>query len=395
MYFAAGHPSQEGNKKDKMRYPEGFEFEVIHTDGDARLGRLTTPHAVIDTPVFMPVGTQGAVKSLTCEDLEQMGAQIFLVNTYHLYLRPGVDVVEKMGRVHGLTAWPKAILSDSGGYQVFSHRDRIKITDEGVRFQSHFDGSYHDFTPEGVIEIERKLGPDIIMSFDECTPYPATREQALGGLKRTTDWAKRGIEAFEKLEETGEYPSQLLHGIVQGSVYEDLRKQSAEELMSLDFPGYSIGGLSVGEPKDDMIKMLDVTVPLLPRDKQRYLMGVGYPEDILNAVERGIDMFDCVLPTRNARTGLVFTKSGPYNFRNAAAADDDRPLDPDCNCFVCQRYSRAYLRHLYSVSEITAHRLASYHSVNFFIEFLRDIRTAIREDRFGKFKKEYLDKYND
>ncbi len=376
-----------------MQYPDGFKFELIKTDGGARLGQLTTPHAVIDTPVFMPVGTQSAVKSLACEDLEAMGAQIFLVNTYHLYLRPGTDIIEKMGRIHGFTSWPKAILSDSGGYQVFSHRDRIKITDEGVRFQSHFDGSYHDFTPEKVIEIERKLGPDIIMPFDECTPYPADEKKAQQGVIRTTAWAKRCVDEFEKLEQTGQYPSQLLHGIVQGSVYEKFRKQSAEELMELDFPGYSIGGLSVGEPKEAMIEMLDVTIPLLPVNKQRYLMGVGYPEDILNAVERGIDMFDCVLPTRNARTGLVFTANGPYNFRNAAAADDSRPLDENCDCYVCQRYSRAYLRHLYSVSEITAHRLASYHSVNFFIKLMKDIREAIAEDKFAEFKKEFLGKY--
>jgi queuine tRNA-ribosyltransferase len=341
----------------------------------------------------MPVGTQGTVKTLACEDLEEMGAQIYLVNTYHMYLRPGMDVIEKMGRIHGFTSWPNAVLSDSGGYQVFSHQDRIKITDEGVRFQSHFDGSYHDFTPERVIEIERRLGPDIIMPFDECVAYPAEYEDARKGVERTTAWAKRCITEFNRLEETAEYPSQLMHGIVQGSVYGDLRKQSAEELLALDFPGYSIGGLSVGEPKEALVEMLEVTAPLLPHDKQRYLMGVGYPEDILMAVENGIDMFDCVLPTRNARTGLVFTKAGPYNFRNAAAADDYLPLDPDCDCYVCKRYSRAYLRHLYSVSEITAHRLASYHSVNFFIRLMRDIREAISENRFTSFKSEFLSQY--
>jgi queuine tRNA-ribosyltransferase len=298
-----------------------------------------------------------------------------------------------MGRVHGFTSWPKAILSDSGGFQVFSHQGRIKISDDGVRFQSHFDGSYHDFTPEGVIEIQRRLGPDIIMSFDQCVPYPATFEDAEAGVKRTTNWARRGADEFIRLEQTGDYPQQLLHGIVQGSVYDDLRRRSADELLEIDFPGYSIGGLSVGEPKDQMERMLDTTLPLLPENKQRYLMGVGYPEDIFLAVERGVDMFDCVLPTRNARTGLVFTSTGPYNFRNADAAEDYLPLDPDCDCYVCQRYSRAYLRHLYSVSEITAHRLASYHSVNFFIRLMDDIRGAINEDRFAQFKKEYLTRY--
>lgn len=377
-----------------MDYPGGFSFDVLHTDGAARLGRLTTPHGVVDTPVFMPVGTQGAVKTLACEDLESMGAQIFLVNTYHLYLRPGVEIVENMGRVHGFTSWPNAILSDSGGYQVFSHLGRVKISDTGVTFQSHFDGSYHDFTPEKVIDIQRRLGPDIIMSFDHCVPYPSSHDDAAVGVDHTTLWAKRGLDEFMRLEDTRECPQQILHGIIQGSTFADLRRQSAEEILALDFPGYSIGGLSVGEPKEQMEQMLDITMPLLPRDKQRYLMGVGYPEDILTAVEKGIDMFDCVLPTRNARTGLVFTATGPYNYRNASAADDGLPLDPDCDCYVCRRYSRAYLRHLYTVSEITAHRLASFHSVNFFIKLMRDIRQAISESRFAPFKSRFLAKYH-
>lgn len=377
-----------------MDYPGGFSFDVLHSDGDARLGRLMTPHGVVDTPVFMPVGTQGAVKTLACEDLEAMAAQIFLVNTYHLYLRPGVEIVENMGRVHDFTSWPNAILSDSGGYQVFSHLGRVKISDAGVRFQSHFDGSYHDFTPERVIEIQRRLGPDIIMSFDHCVPYPSSHEDAAVGVAHTTEWAKRGMDEFTRLEDAREYPQQLLHGIIQGSTFEDLRRQSAEEILALDFPGYSIGGLSVGEPKEQMEQMLNITMPLLPQNRQRYLMGVGYPEDILMAVEKGIDMFDCVLPTRNARTGLVFTATGPYNYRNATAAEDSLPLDPDCDCHVCRRYSRAYLRHLYTVSEITAHRLASFHSVNFFLKLMRDIRQAISENQFASFKSQFLAKYH-
>ena len=376
-----------------MKYPDGFSFELLDKDGDARSGRLTTPHGRIETPFFMPVGTQGVVKTLTCEDLESIGAQIFLVNTYHLYLRPGVDIIEKMGRIHGFASWPKAILSDSGGYQVFSQRERIKVSDEGIRFQSHFDGSYHDFTPEKVIEIQRRLGPDIIMSFDQCVPYPATYGEARTGVERTTAWARRGIECFVRLEDTGNFPQQLLHGIVQGATYDDLRRKSADEILALDFPGYSIGGVSVGESKEMMQGTLEVTVPLLPPDRQRYLMGVGYPEDILAAVEKGIDMFDCVLPTRNARTGLVFTARGPYNFRNAAAADDNLPLDPECDCYVCRRYSRAYIRHLYMVSEITAHRLATYHSVDFFVRLMGDIQRAIREHRFSAFKHEFLSRY--
>ena len=376
-----------------MKYPDGFSFELLDKDGDARSGLLTTPHGWIETPFFMPVGTQGVVKTLTCEDLESIGAQIFLVNTYHLYLRPGVDIIEKMGRIHGFASWPKAILSDSGGYQVFSQRERIKVSDEGIRFQSHFDGSYHDFTPEKVIEIQRRLGPDIIMSFDQCVPYPATYSEARTGVERTTAWARRGIECFVRLEDTGNFPQQLLHGIVQGATYDDLRRKSADEILALDFPGYSIGGVSVGESKEMMQGTLEVTVPLLPPDRQRYLMGVGYPEDILTAVGKGIDMFDCVLPTRNARTGLVFTARGPYNFRNAAAADDNLPLDPECDCYVCRRYSRAYIRHLYMVSEITAHRLATYHSVDFFVRLMGDIQRAIREHRFSAFKHEFLSRY--
>lgn len=377
-----------------MHYPDGFRFELIHTDGNARLGKLTTPHAVIETPVFMPVGTQGAVKTLTGEDLEEMKADIFLVNAYHLYLRPGVDIVERLGGIHRFASWPKAILSDSGGYQAFSQKGSSKISDDGVRFQSHFDGSYHDFTPEKVIEIQRRLGPDIIMSFDECVPYPVGHIEAGRGVVRTTAWAKRGMAAFEQLERTGKCPRQLLHGIVQGSVYGDLRKQSVEELLQFDFPGYSIGGLSVGEPKEIREQMLDITLPLLPSERQRYLMGVGYPEDILMAVEKGVDMFDCVLPTRSARTGLIFTADGPYNFRNAPAAEDDRPLDPDCGCLVCRRYSRAYIRHLYTVSEITAHRLASYHSVYFYLRLMQNIRQAIRENRYLTFKQDFLSRYN-
>jgi len=376
-----------------VRYPDGFSFERLHSDGSARLGRLTTPHGVVETPVFMPVGTQGTVKALTGYDLEEMGAEIFLVNTYHLYLRPGIDVIERLGRIHGFAGWRQAILSDSGGYQVFSHLGRNRITDEGVRFQSHFDGSYHDFTSAKIIEIQRRLGPDIIMSFDHCPPHPCSHEDAGAAVARTTLWAQEGIAAFERLDQEGGCPSQLLHGIIQGSVYEDLRRRSAEELLALDFPGYSIGGVSVGESKEQMEMALDITLPMLPADRQRYLMGVGYPEDILAAVEKGVDMFDCVLPTRNARTGEVFTSTGPYNFRNAAAADDSRPLDPDCQCLVCARYSRAFIRHLYSVSEITAHRLATYHSVYFFLKLMRDMRSAIRENRFAAFKKGFLARY--
>ena len=408
------------------------------TDGSARRGEVTTPHGAFQTPAFMPVGTSGAVKAMTAEDLEGCGAEIILGNTYHLYLRPGVDIIKSQGGLASFNGWKKPTLTDSGGYQVFSMRDNLKITDEGVQFRSHHDGSTHMFTPERVTEIQHAIGADIIMAFDQCVPYPADRELAETGVRRTYEWAQRCLAEHERLGQTGASAAHnptmnggppgsadhgndgadgdvcrpqnektrqtgrsaahgktgcRLFGIVQGSTYKDLRTQSVEQIVSLDFPGNAIGGLSVGESKVEMEEILAHTIEHLPTDKPRYLMGVGYPEDILMAVSYGIDMFDCVLPTRNARTGNVFTSVGQITYRNADYADDSTPLDPNCDCRVCRRYSRAYIRHLYNQSEITGMVLATYHSTYFYQNLMRGIRKAIEEQRFESFKADFLNRY--
>lgn len=368
-------------------------YNLISKDKKARRGEVTTSHGKIQTPAFMPVGTTGAVKALISSDLEECRAEIILGNTYHLYLRPGVDVIKEMGGLAKFTSWNKPTLTDSGGYQVFSLQDISKISNEGVKFQSHHDGSYHMFTPEKVIEIQHGIGADIIMAFDQCVPYPADRDLAQIGVDRTFMWAKQCFAKHDELLKNNERDIHLF-GIAQGSVYKDLRIQSTEQIVSLDFPGYAIGGLSVGESKEEMEEMLSISVELLPEDKPRYLMGVGYPEDILMAVSYGIDMFDCVLPTRNARTGYVFTSEGPLIYRNADFIKDDRPLDLNCECKVCKRYSRSYIRHLYNQSEITGMVLASYHSTYFFQNLMRNIRKSIDENRFDQFRNEFLNKYN-
>ena len=369
-----------------------FNYNIIKTDGPARRGIASTSHGDFNTPAFMPVGTAGAVKSLTSSDLEECGAEIILGNTYHLYLRPGEKLIEALGGLARFNAWHKPTLTDSGGFQIFSLQDLSKLDDDGVTFRSHHDGSLHRFTPEKVIEIELDLGADIIMSFDQCVPYPADRGQAEIGVIRTYNWAKRGMVRFKELNREGVSESALF-GIVQGSVYKDLRMRSAEQIVSLDFPGYAIGGLAVGESKTEMEETLIHTIAYMPRESPRYLMGVGYPEDILMAVSHGIDMFDCVLPTRNARTGMVFTSSGPLVFRNAGTAADDRPLDDSCGCKVCRRYSRAYIRHLYNQREITALTLASYHSTYFFQNLMRKIRDSITAGNFHEFRRTFLAKY--
>ncbi len=370
-------------------------FNLIAGDSNARRGEIATPHGVFQTPAFMPVGTSGAVKALTSQDLEECGAGIILGNTYHLYLRPGTEIVKNQGGLASFNGWNKPTLTDSGGFQVFSLKDISKINDDGVEFQSHYDGSRHLFTPEKVMEIEHDIGADIIMAFDQCVPYPADNKLAAEGVRRTYDWAKRCKEQHQRLLEwrTGDIKPSLF-GIVQGSVYPDLRTQSAEQIVSLDFPGNAIGGLSVGETKGEMEEMLAHTIQYLPEEKPRYFMGVGYPEDLLMAVSYGVDMFDCVLPTRNARTGCVFTSDGPLVYRNASYADDSRPLDPNCDCKVCQRYSRSYLRHMYNQSEITGMVLATYHSTYFFQNLMRQIRSAIQESRFAAFRTDFLEKYN-
>ena len=370
----------------------GFDILAKSKKSNARAGVLRTAHGTVETPVFMPVGTQASVKAITPRDLNEVGAQIILGNTYHLYLRPGHALVEEAGGLQKFNAWHKPILTDSGGFQVFSLANLNKVTEEGLKFQSHIDGSFHFFTPELVIDIQRSLGSDIMMAFDECSPYPCERDQAFRAHEVTIKWAKRCMSAYQEIAPKHGY-EQYLFGIVQGSVYEDIRRQSAAALIDLDFPGYAIGGLSVGEPKSAMYEMTELSAGLLPEDKPRYLMGVGKPEDLVMGVGFGIDMFDCVLPTRNARTGMVFTSEGPLVFRNADCSDDSRPLDPNCDCRVCQRYSRAYIRHLYNQSEITSLILASYHSTYFFQNLMRQIRDSISENCFEEFRKDFLKRY--
>jgi queuine tRNA-ribosyltransferase len=369
-----------------------FAFNLQKTDGNARRGFVSTSHGEFQTPVFMPVGTSGAVKAMTAEDLEACGAEIILGNTYHLYLRPGEKLIKEKGGLAKFSGWNKPTLTDSGGFQVFSMGDLNRIDDEGVIFKSHHDGSEHKFYPEKVIQIQRDIGADIIMSFDQCVPYPAEKELASAGVRRTYDWAQKGLAYFTDKEDK-KPTGMALFGIVQGSTFENLRKISAEQIVSLNFSGNAIGGLAVGESKEEMENMVGYTIQFLPSDKPRYLMGVGYPEDILMAVSYGVDMFDCVLPTRNARTGMVFTSEGPLVFRNADCAHDDRPLDINCDCRVCQRYSRAYVRHLYNQSEITALVLATFHSTYFFQNLMKNIRTSIEKNRFFQFRKEFLEKY--
>ena len=340
----------------------------------------------------MPVGTSGAVKALTSDDLDSIGAEIILGNTYHLYLRPGTAIIKNQGGLAAFNAWNKPTLTDSGGFQVFSLQDISKITDEGVEFQSHHDGSRHFFTPEKVMQIQHEIGADIIMAFDQCVPYPAEHAEAEVGVYRTHQWAKKCATEHAALSDSDKWPIRLF-GIIQGSTYPDLRTTSARQIVDLDLPGNAIGGLSVGEPKEQMEQMLAHTIQYLPHDKPRYLMGVGYPEDILMAVSYGIDMFDCVLPTRNARTGAVFTSEGQIVYRNAEYANDSRPLDPNCDCHVCKRYSRAYLRHLFNQSEITGMVLASYHSCYFYQHLMRGIRHAIEENRFESFRRDFLQRY--
>lgn len=366
-----------------------MKFTVTHESSNtkARRGVLETAHGTIQTPIFMPVGTQATVKTMTPEDLESMNAQIILSNTYHLFLRPGTDIIAKAGGLHKFMNWDKPILTDSGGFQVFSLSHRRKITEEGVMFRSHIDGSKQFLSPEKSMEIQHILGSDIMMAFDECAPYPATREYIAHSSDRTTRWAER-CKIYHNDKE-----GQNLFGIVQGGMYKDLRKKSAEELVFLDFPGYAVGGLSVGEPIELMCDVLDYTTDFMPKDKPRYLMGVGTPDYLFESVERGIDMADCVLPTRNARKGTVFTAHGKLVIKNARYAEDFLPLDPECDCYVCRNYSRAYIRHLFKANEILGLRLASYHNLYFLLKLMENIRTAIENDSFLSFKDDFYAKY--
>lgn len=367
-----------------------FKYEIItkSTQTEARTGRIHTAHGIIDTPVFMPVGTQATVKGITPEELIETGASIILSNTYHLYMRPGQDIVKEAGGIHKFMHWNKPVLTDSGGFQVYSLSDLRHIKEEGVYFKSHIDGSRHFISPELSIQIQNDLGSDIIMAFDECTPYPAEYEYAKHSLERTTRWAKRCKEANRDPE------NQTLFGIVQGGIYEDLRRLSAQQLMMLDFEGYAIGGLSVGEKPEEMYKVLDALLPVLPQDKPRYLMGVGTPDHIFEAVGRGVDMFDCVLPTRIGRNGTCLTSRGRVIVRDAVYSRDHTPLDPECDCYVCKNYTRAYIRHLFKAGEMLGSRLASYHNIYFLINLMKNIRQAIIEDKLKDYKAEFFNKYN-
>ncbi|HZS46621.1 MAG TPA: tRNA guanosine(34) transglycosylase Tgt [Blastocatellia bacterium] len=368
-----------------------MQFEVLHRDSrtQARSGIIRTAHSEIETPVFMPVGTAGSVKAITQEMLEALDARIILGNTYHLLLRPGHELIRSLGGLHKFISWPRSILTDSGGFQVFSLGDLRKLTEEGVTFRSHLDGSLIALSPEISMEIQTALGSDIVMCFDECTPFPATREQATASLELTTRWAKRCRDRFDQLHQVETAPDQVLFGIVQGSVYQDLRRQSLDQLCEIGFEGYAIGGLSVGESKEQMYDVTEFIAPQLPQEQPRYLMGVGTPEDLVESVARGVDMFDCVMPTRNARNGQLFTSRGKLNIRNAQWVTDGRPIDEECECAVCQRYSRAYLRHLHVSGEILASILASYHNLYFYLDTMKRIRQAIRLSLFEDFRHEY------
>jgi queuine tRNA-ribosyltransferase len=365
------------------------KYELLHTDKKtgARRGRITTPHGTIETPVFMPVGTQATVKAMKPEAVADTGAQIILANTYHLFLRPGSDIVREAGGLHRFMNWDKPILTDSGGYQVFSLGAMRKITEEGVMFASHIDGSRHMLSPEKSIEVQNDLGSDIIMAFDECAPKDASRKYIEKSQAMTTRWLERCVKAHQNPDR------QALFGIMQGGFYRDLREKSAKEIVDLDLPGYAIGGISVGESKEDYIGVLDYAPKLLPENKPRYVMGIGTPDYIFEAVERGVDMFDCVEPTRIARHGMAMTSHGRISIKNAKFERDFTPLDPECDCYTCRNYTRAYLRHLFKAGETMSHMLLSEHNLRFLSRLSEDIRRSIEEDRFSEFKEEFYAKY--
>ena len=386
----------DGGKKRTSSFPplsspikgEECQFVLLAKDKNtqARLGHIQTVHGTIETPVFMPVGTQGTVKTLSPADLEQLGSEIILANTYHLYIRPGIDIIKEAGGLHRFMGWSKPILTDSGGYQVFSLARLREITDEGVRFHSHFDGREIFLTPEAVMKAQADLGSDIAMIFDECPPHDATRTQVQEAVRRTIHWAKRAKRIHQN-------PKQLLFGIVQGGGFLDLRKRSLDQTVEIGFDGYALGGVSVGESKYEMEKVVRAVASLMPLEKPRYLMGVGTPFDLFWAVEAGIDMFDCVNPTRYGRNGSAFTRSGRVVIRNAEYARDQAPLDKTCKCYTCLNFSRSYLRHLFNSGEILGLRLVTYHNVYFFVSLVREIREAILENRFSVLKNEFLSAY--
>lgn len=366
---------------------EGFEFIILKEDPNtwARVGVLRTPHGEIPTPVFAPVGTQATVKTLTPRELDELGVTLILANTYHLYLRPGPDVIEELGGLHRFMGWDGPIMTDSGGFQIFSLEPMRRFTEEGVLFRSHIDGSQHLLTPEKAIEIQEKLGGDLITCLDECAP-PLDKDYVREATERTHRWAERCLKAHRRKD-------QALFGIVQGGIFPDLRRESARFIASLGFDGIAIGGLSVGEPKEKTFEMLEVVVPLLPRDKPRHLLGVGAPLDFFEGIRRGMDIFDCVLPTRMGRTGALFTRKGRINIRNARYARDPRPVEEGCTCYTCQNFSRAYLRHLFKAEEILAPRLATLHNVHFMVNLVKSIRQSILDGTFSSLREEFLTAY--
>lgn len=365
-----------------------FIVKSKSNNSQARTALLKTNHGEIHTPAFMPVGTQGTVKAMTPADLNSIGAEIVLGNTFHLYLRPGHEIIRDMGGIQKFMGWNKPVLTDSGGYQVFSLSTLINLTDEGIFFKSPLDGSKHFLSPEKAIQIQLALGSDIIMVLDECLSYPSDRNKTIKSVNLTTSWANRCKVEWNKSQQKG-----ALFGIVQGSIFEDLRLEAVEKLLQFDFDGYALGGLSVGEPKEELLKVVETTAPKLPSDKPRYLMGVGTPQDILNCVERGIDLFDCVIPTRHARNGSLFTSQGTINIKNSCYINDKNPLDPNCECYVCKNFSRAYLSHLYRAKEILSSQLNTYHNLYFYLNLMKKIRLSIENDSLKDFSKKFLQKY--
>ncbi len=371
-------------------------FKLLHKDKStkARLGVLTTAHGEINTPVFMPVGTQGTVKAVSTRELKDIGAEIILGNAYHLYLRPGLDIVEKAGGLHKFMGWDRPILTDSGGYQIFSLAKLRKLTEEGAEFSSHIDGSKHFITPEKAIDIQRILGSDIMMILDECVHYPAARDYVEQSLELTTKWALRSKKHFVNPLTRSPINQQLLFGIVQGGAFLDLREKAVRSLVEMDFDGYAIGGVSVGEPENLIHGVASYTASLLPQEKPRYLMGIGTPPDIIEAISNGLDMFDCVIPTRNGRNGQAFTWDGDLQLRNAEYKEDFRPIDEECECFACKNHTRSYIRHLFNTEELLGLKLVSLHNLHFYVKLIRLSREAIQKDCFDKFKEKFLNRYS-
>ncbi|MCF6206116.1 MAG: tRNA guanosine(34) transglycosylase Tgt [Sulfurovum sp.] len=370
-----------------------MHFQIDKTDGNARACTIQTAHSTVQTPVFMPVGTVGAVKALDATDLETfIKPEIILANTYHMYIRPGDDVVAKMGKLHGFTKFPKSFLTDSGGFQAFSLSDNVKIDEGGITFRSHLDGSKHYFTPKKVIDIQHNLGSDIMMILDDLVALPATQERIAASIDRTTRWAEESIAYFRQKQKEGVGVDQNIFAIIQGGTDKAFREKSARELCALDYDGFAIGGLSVGESNKDMYETVAWTTPFMPKEKPRYLMGVGTPEDLVENVYRGIDMFYCVMPTRNARNGTLFTSFGKVNIKKACYTTDSEPIDPECDCMVCRTYSRAYLRHLFRAREITYFRLATIHNLYYYLHLMKQMREAILEERFEAFRKAFYEK---